>query len=215
MNDLHRKPEPSELSKAPLGQSAKQNISAALAERIRAYALAHGATAAAWFDARNIRLYTEVRDMCAADKCRSYGKNWQCPPAVGDLAEWAERLRDYPDGLLLQVTCTLEDDFDIDGMMAGQKTIQNLFQQIVSRFQTERQHFLPLGAGSCSLCSRCTCPDAPCRHPNLAIPSLESVGYLVSDICERAALPYSYGRRTLTYCGAVLFSRPSGVPDKA
>ena len=25
----------------------------------------------------------EVRDMCAADRCLSYGRNWSCPPACG------------------------------------------------------------------------------------------------------------------------------------
>ena len=29
----------------------------------------------------------KVRDMCAADKCRSYGKSWSCPPACGSLEE--------------------------------------------------------------------------------------------------------------------------------
>ena len=27
----------------------------------------------------------EVRSMCAADRCRSYGKSWSCPPAAGTL----------------------------------------------------------------------------------------------------------------------------------
>lgn len=207
-------PHPHQTPEPPLIQAEHRDAGTDRIERMRAYALAHGATAAAPFDARNIRLHPEVRDLCAADKCHSYGKNWQCPPAVGGLAEWAERLRDYPDGLLLQVTCPLEDDFDIDGMMAGLKTIQELFQQIVRRFHRERPYFLPLGAGACHLCSRCTCPDAPCRQPDLAIPSLESVGYLVSEICEQAGLPYAGGRQTLTYSGAVLFRRdPAGRTD--
>ena len=29
-----------------------------------------------------IEVSPEVRDMCNADRCRSFGKNWMCPPSL-------------------------------------------------------------------------------------------------------------------------------------
>lgn len=41
-------------------------------------------------DAAVLKPLTAVRDMCSADKCRSYGKSWSCPPACGSI-EYAAR----------------------------------------------------------------------------------------------------------------------------
>ena len=34
----------------------------------------------------------EVREMCRADRCRSYGRNWCCPPACPSLEDMARRM---------------------------------------------------------------------------------------------------------------------------
>ena len=45
-----------------------------------------------------------VRDMCAADRCRSYGRCWTCPPGCGTLEEVSARAAAYRRGVLLQST---------------------------------------------------------------------------------------------------------------
>ena len=39
-----------------------------------------GFSHSAELDAAVLKPLTEVRDMCSADRCRSYGKSWSCPP---------------------------------------------------------------------------------------------------------------------------------------
>ena len=39
-----------------------------------------------------------VRDMCAADRCRSYGRCWTCPPGCGTLEEVSARAAAYRRG---------------------------------------------------------------------------------------------------------------------
>ena len=34
----------------------------------------------------------EVRDMCTADRCGCFGKNWACPPHCGTVEQAARRL---------------------------------------------------------------------------------------------------------------------------
>ncbi len=146
----------------------------------------------------------EVRDMCAADRCRSYGRCWTCPPACGTLEEAAGRARAYHRGILLQSTGTLEDDFDIDTMQETERLQKQRFFAFVKAVRAAYPGCLPMSSGACAVCPTCTYPDAPCRFPDLAIPSMEAYGLLVSQVCADSGLPYYYGPGTITYTACVL-----------
>ena len=45
-------------------------------------ARAAGFEAAAPLRAEQLVFRPEVREMCRADRCRSYGRNWCCPPCL-------------------------------------------------------------------------------------------------------------------------------------
>ena len=145
-----------------------------------------------------------VRDMCSADRCHKYGKSWTCPPGCGTLEEVAARASTYSRGVLLQTTVRLEDDFDIEAMQQGEADQKKAFAAFVEQLRQEYPACLPMATGGCTLCPQCTYPDAPCRFPEKAIPSMESYGLLVSKVCEKSGLPYYYGPQTLTYTGCVL-----------
>ena len=70
---------------------------------------------------------------------------------------------------------------------------------------------LPLSAGSCTLCRRCTYPDRPCRFPQRRMASMEAYGLLVSDVCRRSGLGYYYGTGTMTYTSCVLYKTKNEV----
>lgn len=146
----------------------------------------------------------EVRDMCAADKCRSYGRSWTCPPHCGTLEEMAARAGDYHEGILVQSTAELEDDFDIETMMETEQVHKARFLQLTEAVRSQTGRCLPMAAGACTICNQCTCPDAPCRFPDRAIPSMEACGLVVSQVCESSGLPYYYGPGTLTYTSCIL-----------
>lgn len=175
----------------------------ALIADIRAFAETGGATATAVFDVADIELREEVRAMCAADRCQRYGKNWMCPPHIGGLPEWRERIDQYSHGILIQRTCQLEDSFDYEAMEEGQRILKGLFNDFVGE-GARPPGMLLLTCGSCTLCTSCGCPDTPCRFPDRAYPSLEAIGILVTDLCKSAGLPYYYGENTLTWSGGIL-----------
>lgn len=146
----------------------------------------------------------EVREMCAADRCRSYGRCWTCPPGCGTLEEISARAAAYSRGILLQSTGALEDDFDVETMMETEALQKDRFRAFVARVREDYPHCMPMSTGACTVCPQCTYPDAPCRFPHLAIPSMEASGLVVSRVCESAGLPYYYGPRTITYTACVL-----------
>lgn len=145
-----------------------------------------------------------VREMCQAGRCRKYGTCWTCPPGCGTLEEISAQAARYSRGVLLQTVARLEDDFDVETMQRAEEDQKKAFLTFVERLRREYPRCLPMATGGCSLCPRCTYPDAPCRFPDRAIPSMEAYGLLVSKVCEKSGLPYYYGPRTLAYTSCVL-----------
>ena len=147
----------------------------------------------------------EVREMCASGNCGKYGQCWTCPPGCGTLEALQEHAFAYPRGVLLQSTGTLEDDFDVDTMMETERIHKERFLRFVEWLRANVPRSMPMSAGACTICQTCTYPDAPCRFPDRAIPSMEACGLLVSDACTKAGLAYYYGPRTITYSSCALF----------
>ncbi len=167
-------------------------------------ALAFGFSGAAKLDVATLALRQEVRDMCGADKCRQYGKSWMCPPGCGSLEDNAEQLKKYSVGLLVQTVGQLEDDFDYESMEEAGALQKKRFALFARELKQEYPELLALSSGACDLCEKCTYPDAPCRRPGEAAPSMEAFGLVVSDVCTSNGLPYYYGPRTIAYTSCYL-----------
>lgn len=153
-----------------------------------------------------LHVYTEVRDMCAADRCGIYDHCWTCPPACGSLDEHRERLERYHSGIIVQTTGTLEDQFDFEGMQDAGTRHQELFRSFAAELRPRFTDLLALGSGGCNLCESCTWPTQPCRHPEKAISSMEAYGLFVSEVCRDNDIPYTYGSGTITYIGCYLWN---------
>ena len=146
----------------------------------------------------------EVRDMCAADKCRSFGKNWRCPPGCGSIEDAAEKASKYNFGVIVQTIGKLDDDFDYETIAATSKKHNKNFALLIKELKKDFADILPMGAGTCTLCETCTYPDAPCRFPEDSISSMEAYGLWVSKVCELSRIPYNNGKQTITYTSCYL-----------
>lgn len=151
-----------------------------------------------------LRFDPRVREMCAADLCHSYGHCWACPPGCGTLEEIAAKAAGYRRGVILQSTGQMEDDFDVETMLETETRHKERFASFVARVREHYPDCLPMASGACRICTSCTYPDAPCRFPALAIPSMEAYGLVVSQVCQDSGVPYYYGKETITYTSCVL-----------
>lgn len=147
----------------------------------------------------------QVREMCAAGRCGAYGHSWSCPPACGTLEQCQSRMSRYTRGILVQTTGGLEDDFDLEGIAAAERLHKKAFADLTRQTRLLHPDCLPLTAGGCTLCRRCTYPDKPCRFPTKRLSSMEAYGLLVSDVCIKSGLPYNHGPKTITYTSCILF----------
>ncbi|MCD8076947.1 MAG: DUF2284 domain-containing protein, partial [Lachnospiraceae bacterium] len=53
-----------------------------------------------------------VREGCAENRCRAYGRNWTCPPACGTLEECNARIHACSCGILLQTIGHMKKSID-------------------------------------------------------------------------------------------------------
>ena len=178
-----------------------------LFDRLTALALSLGAYKAAVIPVDAVETDASFRDMCAANACGNYGRNWMCPPDAGEIHELIARLRTYSFMLVYQTVTELEDSYDFEGMMDAGVAHNKLMIKLRDRINAEGfPRALHLGAGGCRMCEVCgKRTGEPCRHPDLAVASLETYGINVSKLAVSAGMKYINGRDTVTYFGAALF----------
>ena len=145
-----------------------------------------------------------VREMCAADRCRSYGRCWTCPPYCGTLEECEARMKGYSHGLLLQTVGQLEKTVDTRGYARVEGEHLASFHRFADMLRREYPQALCLGSGGCRICGTCAWPEK-CRFPEKACASMEAYGLFVTQVCRDNAVPYYHGPKTITYAACVLF----------
>ena len=145
-------------------------------DSIEQLAISCGAKNAGWVDIHKDVVFSAMfRDLCAANSCGQYGMCHMCPPDIGDIHELIRLAQQYDRGLLYQTVGTLEDSFDIEGMLEAGKQHNACASRIRDELAGERG-LLHLSSGGCRMCERCTKRDGkPCSYPELALSSLEAL----------------------------------------
>ena len=166
-----------------------------------------GAFRASVIPVEDIETDASFRDLCAANVCGNYGRNWMCPPDAGDIHDLMAALRTYAYALVYQTVSELEDSYDFEGMMDAGVAHNRLMVELRHSIDgLGLPRVLHLGAGGCRMCEVCAKRTGEaCRHPDLAVASLETYGVNVSKLAPAAGMKYINGKDTVTYFGAVLF----------
>ncbi len=146
----------------------------------------------------------DVRQMCAANTCKAYGKNWTCPPYCGTLEECLKKMQSYSQGILLQTVGKLQKTIDTKGYRKAEERHLEQFYQFSEILRREYPEALCLGSGGCRICGQCAWPE-PCRNPKKAYGSMEGYGLFVTQVCRDNDCAYYHGEKTITYTACVLF----------
>ena len=173
-------------------------------EELKQLALDEGFTDVGQLNLKALVFMPEVRDMCRADRCHAYGKNWRCPPACGTIEEASARAAQYSFGLIVQTVGKMEDEFDYETIDKTGKDHAASFISMMRKLKAKYDDILPMGAGTCARCKTCTYPDAPCRYPEDSYSSMEAYGLWVSRVCELSGIPYNYGKNTIAFTSCFL-----------
>ncbi|NTV90390.1 MAG: DUF2284 domain-containing protein [Clostridiales bacterium] len=175
---------------------------------IEKLALELGVTTATVIETAGIEFHEEFREACEQNICRRYNTTWSGPPAVGPVSDLKKRVERFSRGLLIQNITEIEDSFDYEGMLEGGRIHEERFRNLLKNIRHKHPtlEILPLNAGCCNLCERCTYLDGePCRNPEEAVSSVECYGMDVTALKRAAGLPVSGGKNTVTYVALILF----------
>ncbi|MFC2144979.1 DUF2284 domain-containing protein [Actinomycetota bacterium] len=155
----------------------------------------------------NIPFDESLRSYCEADYCGNYGKNYACPPNVGDGKELIAKAKNYKKALVFQTVTQIEDSFDFEGMKEAASKHTKVADTINKDINKQSDNYLQLTAGECTVCPVCSqVENKPCRFPDKAISSLEAYCMNVSILAELCHMKYINGQNTVTYFGAFLFN---------
>lgn len=146
----------------------------------------------------------EVREACEKNYCGCYGTCWTCPPHVGELDAIKQKLTAYSSVFVFTTKHELEDSFDYEGMQEAHRKHDEITKRI--KDICAENNALILSAGRCTVCEKCTCPDAPCRFPDRAVASIEACGINVMQLSKDVGINYINGSDTVTYFTAVLYN---------
>ena len=165
-----------------------------------------GASKAEEIPVNKLVLQPEVHDYCKQNKCGRYGKNYTCPPSIGNAWDLIAKLRTFDKAVFMQNIYPLKDSFDFKGMMDGNQQHNAMTLKIAKQVYAElgREKSLVLAAGGCSTCKTCgVVTNEPCRDNQNAISSLEAYGVNVTYIGEVSGLKYFNEANTVTYFSGV------------
>ena len=147
-----------------------------LFDKLSNIALSLGAYKATVIPVELVETDAAFRDMCVANACGNYGRNWMCPPDAGDIHDLMAALKTYSYALVYQTVSELEDSYDFEGMMDAGVAHNRLMVELRRGIEgLNLSRVLHLGAGGCRMCEVCAKRTGePCRHPDLAVASLET-----------------------------------------
>ena len=157
-----------------------------------------------FFETACLTFSERVRRICETE-CPQYGRSWACPPGTGTVAECRERCLSYPHALLLTTMTEVDDIADLEAALETRSAHEEVTQQVNRLIQTQGTETRVLSTESCAVCTRCTYPDAPCRHPDRMFPCVESQGILVTEIAERYGIDFQAGGNLVTWFSLILY----------
>jgi len=165
-----------------------------------------GATKAAQILTEQLTFSEIFRQYCEQNTCGRYGKNYTCPPHVGEIADLIRDITLRKHAVVWQTISPLEDSFDYEGMVEARDRHNEVTLNIAEQARALLGDVLILGAGGCFLCQTCAVnTKEPCRFPGKAISSLEAYGIDVSKIEAVTDMKYINGANTVTYFSGLFY----------
>lgn len=157
-----------------------------------------------FFPVEALEFSERIRTVCRLE-CPRYGKTWACPPAVGSTEECRSRCLAYPHGLLLSTVTEVEDIADMEQTLATRPAHEEVTRAVDRLLREQGLKTLVLSTDSCAICAHCAYPDAPCRHPELMYPCVESHSIVVTALAEKYDIAYQYGGNVVTWFSVLLY----------
>ena len=88
--------------------------------------------------------------------------------------------------------------------LASRTSHEEITRDILKELQDAGISCFALSGDSCQICEQCAYPEA-CRHPDMAIPCIESYGILVVDLTDKYDIEFYTDMHTVTWFGLIFY----------
>ncbi len=146
----------------------------------------------------------KVRSICQ-NECERFGKSWSCPPGVGSVASCREKCLSYKHVLLYTTQAEVNDSSIFSEALASRASHEEITREILRDMKQEEITCFALSGDSCQICPECAYPKE-CRHPDMAIPCIESYGILIVNLTEKYQIDFYTDMHTVTWFGLIFFN---------
>ncbi|NME72025.1 DUF2284 domain-containing protein [Flammeovirga aprica] len=164
-----------------------------------------GAFKAHIIDIEKIIFDEKLRAYCEVNHCGHFGKNYACPPSVGEVDDIIAEAKGYNKALVYQTVNSYIGSFDNHGVRKAIKKHDVVANKISKEIDLHYEKHLDLRAGPCTVCKECTIiNNEPCKYPEKKRASLEAYCINVSSLAEECKMDYNNGEDTVTFFGAFL-----------
>jgi len=133
-----------------------------------------------------------------------YGTTWACPPAVGTVEECKKSCLSYEEFLMIATVNEVADIENMELTLATRKEHEAITAQVAKLMKEQGADIKVLSTEACTICDKCTYPNAPCRFPERMFPCVESHGILVTDLAEKCGIEFFNGN-IVTWFSVILF----------
>ena len=156
-----------------------------------------------WIETAELEFSERIRRVCEQE-CPMYGKTWACPPAVGTVEECRTRCRSYPHALYLTTLTEVSDIANLEETLATRAPHEAVTREALAILKPHVKDVMALSTEACAIGENCAYPGAPCRHPELMFPCVESHGIIVTALAEKEGIDF-YGGNLVTWFSLLLF----------
>ena len=156
-----------------------------------------------WMDTTELVFSERVRWICQT-QCPMYNTTWACPPAVGTVEECKARCLSYPHALYLTTLTEVSDIANLEETLATRAPHEAVTREALAILKPHVKDVMALSTEACAICEHCAYPGAPCRHPELMFPCVESHGIIVTALAEKEGIDF-YGGNLVTWFSLLLF----------
>jgi predicted metal-binding protein len=148
-----------------------------------------------------------VRQYCAANSCGKYGVNWTCPPAVGGTEFCINEVKKYSKVLVFRTEYKIGAWYDYTLAEKSEAMHQECVRRVRDKIPKDAGEHLVLSGGGCLYCKECAyVTNEKCRHPEKAIPSIESYCIDIFRFTKKNNIKYGAPDGEMYYFGMVLFN---------
>ena len=156
-----------------------------------------------WIETAELEFSERIRRVCEQE-CPMYSQTWACPPAVGTVEECRARCLSYPHALYLTTLTEVSDIANLEETLATRAPHEAITREALAILKPHVKDVMVLSTEACAICEHCAYPGAPCRHPELMFPCVESHGIIVTALAEKEGIEF-YGGNLVTWFSLLLF----------